>query len=140
MISLTTCYRSFVGRPSRKGGRERGQATVEFALVLPVLIAVLWLGVESVLLVRDQVLVTHAAREAARVAAVGGSPADASSAAAQRSGLSDQAGLVVNIANMGGLAEVTVTLDEAPRLPIIGRLVPNLSVSSTVAMRVESPG
>ena len=33
---------------------EGAQATVEFALVLPLLMALIWLGVESSLLLRDQ--------------------------------------------------------------------------------------
>ena len=49
---------------------ERGQATVEAALVLP-LVALLLLAVVQIgLLVRTELLVTHAAREAVRAAAV----------------------------------------------------------------------
>jgi TadE-like protein len=133
-----------VGRPSSSSGRrstrESAQATVEFALVLPVLVLVMWLGVESVLLVRDQILVTHAAREAARVAAVGGSTAEASRAAALRSGLSGDPALVVNVVANGDVVAATVRLQERTRLPILGRLVPSLDVSSSVTMRLEIPG
>lgn len=129
-----------MGRPSSPSSHESAQATVEFALVLPVLVLVMWLGVESVLLVRDQVLVTHAAREAARVAAVGGSAAEAASAAARRSGLSGEAALNVRVGVNGQVAEVTVRLEERARLPILGRLVPSLDVSASVAMRLETPG
>lgn len=129
-----------MGRRSSHRDRESAQATVEFALVLPVLVLVMWLGVESVLLVRDQVLVTHAAREAARVAAVGGSTGEASSAAALRSGLSGDTALTVSVLVNGEVVEVNVRLGERTRLPILGRLVPSLEVSSSVAMRVETPG
>lgn len=54
------------------GGRERGQATVELALVLPLLLVLVLLAVQVGLVVRDQVLLVHATREAARAAAVGG--------------------------------------------------------------------
>ena len=127
-------------RRSRHTTRESAQATVEFALVLPVLVLVMWLGVESVLLARDQVLVTHAAREAARVAAVGGSNDEARRAAATRSGLEGQVGFSVVVAVNAGVAEATVRLPERSRLPIIGQLVPRLEVSSFVAMRVETSG
>ena len=50
--------------------REGGQATVEVALLLPLLATMLLAVVQVGLVVRDQVLVTHAAREAARAAAV----------------------------------------------------------------------
>ncbi len=122
-----------------KGRPESAQATVEFALVLPLLVAVMWLGVESVLLGRDQTLVTHAAREAARAAAVGASYADVRGAAVSRSGLGDNAAVMdVSLNSAGGVAEVTVSLREASRLPLIGRLLPSLKISSTVAMRIES--
>src|SRR5918995_3019013 len=62
------------GRASRPGA---GQATVELALVLP-LVAVLLLSiVQAAVLARDQILVTHAAREAVRAAAVDPDPAAA---------------------------------------------------------------
>jgi Flp pilus assembly protein TadG len=117
---------------------EIGQSTVEFALVLPILVIVMWLGVESVLLVRDQTLVTHAAREAARVAAVGGSESEAQQAATTRSGLDRNLHVVINASN--GIAEVTVTLVEGNRLPLIGRIAPGLALHSVVAMRIETPG
>ena len=60
------------GRGGRAGA-DRGQSTVEFALVLPLVVMVLLLVVQVGLVVRDQVLVVHAAREAARAAAVGDS-------------------------------------------------------------------
>lgn len=50
---------------------DRGQATVEFALVLPVLLACLLLIVQVGRLVAIQSQVEAAAREGARVAAVG---------------------------------------------------------------------
>ncbi|MGA1052784.1 MAG: TadE family protein, partial [Ilumatobacteraceae bacterium] len=56
---------------------DRGQATVEFALVLPVA-ALLVLGIVQVVAVaRDQLTVEYAAREAARAAAVAADPAAA---------------------------------------------------------------
>src|SRR2546421_11436748 len=71
-------------------GRRRadgGQAAVELALVLP-LVALLLLGLVQVgLVVRNQVLVVHAAREAARQAAVDPSTAAARQAAVAGSGL-----------------------------------------------------
>jgi Flp pilus assembly protein TadG len=67
------------GSPHRGDG---GQAAVEFALVLPLLAALLLVLVQVGLLVRDQVLVIHAAREAVRQVAV----QDGAQAAAPGSG------------------------------------------------------
>ena len=51
-----------------RGRAQRGQAAAEVALVLP-LVALVLLGVlQAGLVLRDQVLVTHAAREGARAA------------------------------------------------------------------------
>ncbi len=50
-------------------GAESGQATVEFALVLPLALAVLVAALGALSEIRDRVLVVHAARAAARVAA-----------------------------------------------------------------------
>jgi Flp pilus assembly protein TadG len=59
------------GRGGDRPGRgDGGQSAVEFALVLPLLAALLLVLVQVGLLVRDQVLVIHAAREAVRQVAV----------------------------------------------------------------------
>ena len=62
---------------SRRGGAERGQATVEVALVLP-LLAILMLAIGQVMVVGvTEIQVTNAARAGARAAAVGESVIDA---------------------------------------------------------------
>jgi Flp pilus assembly protein TadG len=48
---------------------ESGQSTVEFALVLPLAVLVLSVALFGLLEIRDRILVVHAARAAARVAA-----------------------------------------------------------------------
>jgi hypothetical protein len=53
--------------------KDSGQATVEFALVLPMALLVISLGLYAVLDVRDRVLVVHSARSSARVLGSGGS-------------------------------------------------------------------
>ena len=56
--------------------RQRGQALVEFAMVLPVLILLVVGMMQFGLLFHEFLLVTHAAREGARVATLGGSDAE----------------------------------------------------------------
>jgi Flp pilus assembly protein TadG len=115
---------------------QRGQAAVELALALP-LVALLLLAVVQVgLVVRDQVLATHAAREAARAAAVG-SPADAPRAAALAgSGLRADR-LTVEV-RRGGLVRVAVRYRSPTDLPVVGALVPDLVLRANAAMRPES--
>lgn len=54
-------------RPAReKTGAERGAAAIEFALVLPLLIALLFGIVEFSLILYDKAMITNASREGAR--------------------------------------------------------------------------
>ena len=45
---------------------QRGQSTVELACILPIVVICLLLAVQAGLVVRDRVLVVHAARAAGR--------------------------------------------------------------------------
>ena len=53
-------------------GRERGQALAEFALAMPVLSMILFVGTELGIMLDDQVSVVNASRDGARVAALQG--------------------------------------------------------------------
>jgi Flp pilus assembly protein TadG len=117
---------------------ERGQATVEFALVLVALVSVVWALLSLCLLVRDQVLVTHASREAARTYAVTRSLDAATQAARDRSGLGSD--LVVTVEPQPeNLARITVSLGIGARIPIAGRVRPGLQLQSSLITYVE-PG
>jgi Flp pilus assembly protein TadG len=56
---------------------ERGSATIEFALVVPMVLLVLLAAVEVAVVARAQLEVVHAAREGAREAAASPDPAQA---------------------------------------------------------------
>lgn len=117
---------------------ETGQATVEFALVLLALVSVVWALLGLCLVVRDQVLVTHASREAARTYAVSRSVDAATLAARERSGLGNA--LMVTVEPQAdNLARITVSLGIASRIPIVGRLRPDLRLQSSLITYVE-PG
>ena len=58
----------------RRGGAEGGQATVEFAFLLPLVVFAALAVIQIGLVVRDQMDVVHAAREAARAASVDADP------------------------------------------------------------------
>jgi len=68
-------------RRHRGRDRERGQATVEFAFLLPLVILAVLAVIQVGLVVRDQLGVVHAAREAARAASVDPDPGRAVRAA-----------------------------------------------------------
>lgn len=68
-------------RPLRNRG-DRGSAAVEFALILPVFVLLVFGGIEFAYLYNQQVELTGAARSAARVMAISDSPNAAAAAAA----------------------------------------------------------
>ena len=120
---------------------EHGQATVELALCLPIVALVLAAVVQVGLLVGDQARLWHAAREAARAAAVDADPRSAAHAA-RRVGLDDVEVSVrpEPVSRVQG-RPVTVTLEYAPRerVPLLGRLLRRIELHATATMRIEQP-
>jgi hypothetical protein len=126
-------------RARASGGPERGQATVEVALALPVIALLLMVVVQVGLVVRAQVLVTHAAREGARAAAVDGAP-DAARHAVEASTPLDPHLLTVRVTGRDGAgSRVRVEVDYrlVTDLPLVGRLLPDLTLTGVTTMRVE---
>ena len=123
-------------RPRRRA--DAAQATVEFALVLPVLAMLLLLLGQVLLVAHDQLLVTHAAREAARAAAVAdGDAAAAARAAARRAGSLDDGSLTTSVARTGDRVTVTVSYGGTDSLPLLGPIVDDLVLRASVTMQVE---
>ncbi len=119
---------------------DSGQSTVEFALVLPVLMIFMLVAVQVGLLVRDYVMVVHAAREAARSAAVTVGPSGPT-LAAQRAAALDPTRLKVTVGQRGGVGSiVTVTVHfKAPtEVPLVGALLGDYEMMSVASMRVEN--
>lgn len=118
---------------------QRGQATVELALVLPVAV-LLALAVAQVAVVAvDSVLVHHAAREAARAAAVEPNVAIATEAAHGAAGL-DAARLDVSLSggrSRGEHLSVTARYTSATTVPLIGRMLGDVDLQASVTIRVE---
>ena len=124
----------------RVGAGDDGQAAVELALVLP-LLALLLLGMVQVgLVVRDQVLLTHAAREAAREAAVDPAPPGIRRAALSAGPLEPGRLSVAMVA--AGPEEVRIGVQlryaSATDLPLVGPLLPDVVIESRASMRKES--
>ena len=113
---------------------------MEVALILPVLATLLLTVVQVGLVVRDQILVTHAAREAVRMAAVDPAPAAARAAAVDGSGL-PSARLNVDVsgrAGPGSRVRVRIAYRTPTDVPLVGRLVGDLTLRSAASMRVEA--
>jgi Flp pilus assembly protein TadG len=120
---------------------ERGQATVELALCLPILAVVCAGLVETTMVAVDQVRVWHAAREAARVSAVDPDPAAARAAAAS-SGLGQPDVAVepeAGARSPGRATTVVVTYPYDARVPLLGALFERVVLRAEATMRIERP-
>ena len=127
--------------PSRKrgkgalGGRDGGQATVEFALLLPLVVMGALAIVQTALVARDQIAVVHAAREAARAASVDPNPARARAAAAQ---VLDGASTHLSARPaVGNQIRVEVSYKSRTDMPLVGALFPDPTLRADAVMRVE---
>lgn len=125
---------------SRAG--DRGQATVESAVVLPVIAVLMALIVQVGLVVRDHVLVVHAAREAVRAAAV--ATADERLDAARRGGAGagpldpDHLQVTQELLAGGDRLRVGVQYLSRTDLPIIGALLPDVELTADATMSLEN--
>ena len=120
-------------------GDDQGQAAVELALVLPLVAALALALLQVALVVRDQVLVVHAAREGARAAAVSDDSGAARGAALAGAGLAPHR-VVVEASGRGGAGSrvrVLVRYVSVTDLPLVGPLVGNIELSGSASMRVE---
>jgi Flp pilus assembly protein TadG len=124
-----------------RGAREEGQASVELALLLPLVLLLLLAILQVGLLARDAVLVSHASREGARAAATDLRPGAAAAAARRSAGLdADRMEVAVSGSRVpGGRVSVTVSYRAATDVPLIGRLLGEPTMRSSTTMRVEAP-
>jgi Flp pilus assembly protein TadG len=119
-------------RPARPAA---GQATVELALVLPLVVLLLLALVQTGLVVRDQVLTVHAAREAAREASVG---ADMRRVRAAATEVLDRARVEVGPrGRVGEPVEVRVRYRAETDVPLVGAVFPDVDLEARVVMRAE---
>lgn len=119
--------------------RNRGQAVVEFALTIPLLVLLLLAIVQLGLVVRDQILVVHAAREAARAGAVSADSGAARHAAVGSSGLNSKR-MRVEMSQRGPVGStltVTIHYSSPTEVPLIGALLPDVRLRAGTSMRVE---
>ncbi len=102
-----------------------------FALML---LAVVQVG----LLVRARVLVTHAAREAVRSAAVGVADGEVRAAALAAADL-DPRRLAVSVRRVNGRATVELRYAEPTDVPLVGPLVGDAVFEARATMHLEQP-
>ena len=115
---------------------EKCQATVELDLLLP-FFAVLFMAIIQVgLVVHARVLVTHAAREGARAAAVGATDEEVRQAVAVAGDLPVHR-LRVEVARVNGAATVSVYYVDPTAVPLVGAMLGDVELAATATMRLE---
>ena len=102
---------------------DRGQATVEVALVVPLLAALALCLVWVAMIGAHQIAIVDAGRAAVRVASVGGDDAACRVAAVTAAPGLDPARMDLRFTRSGGQVRVRVRYREAPPLAVLGRLV-----------------
>ena len=120
----------------RRRGGNGGQAAVELALALPLVAVLLLAVIQAALVVRDQLLTVHAAREGAREGAVDPSAGATREAVLARSGL-DSNRIRVDIERTSGRVTVTVRYRSPTDVPLIGRALPDVELAGRATMRSE---
>ena len=125
--------------PRRQQRGERGQSVVELALSLPFVVLLLLAVIQVGLVVRDQILTVHAAREAARVGAVDPDPDAPRRAAIGSSGLSERR-IRVEAGARGGpgsTLRVVVHYSSPTEVPLVGAFLPDVRLRAVAVIRVE---
>jgi Flp pilus assembly protein TadG len=114
---------------------DAGQTTAELAVVFPVVVLLALTLVQAALVLRDDLVLTDAAREGARAASL-----DADPARAQRAVSAILPGAILRSGPrpaVGGLVTVHVSYRSLTTLPLVGPLLPDPLLEARAAMRVE---
>lgn len=122
-------------------GSDGGQATVELALVLPLLAMMVLALLQVALVARDAVALAHATRAAARAAVVDPTETAVTSAAVGSVHL-DARRLAVDVTGPAGphrTVKVTVRYRSPTAVPIVGRLLGDVALADELIAMAEGP-
>ncbi len=117
---------------------DRGQATVEFALTIPILLMVLLGAVQVFVLLVDRLHLVHVTRDATRAASVSADPTSAVDRVIERAWPGREVSYRVN--DDGDLVSVRVEVVNSTDVPIIGRFLPDVHLSESLTMLADSFG
>ncbi len=115
---------------------DSGQAAVELALAMPVVVVLMLAVLQVAVAVRDELAVELAAREGARAAAVTTDMSGAADAAARRA---VDLPIEVSTSRRGEHVTVTVTYVDPTDLAIIGAFIGPIVHTASVTMMLEPP-
>jgi hypothetical protein len=123
---------------------QRGQAMVEMALILPILLLIIFGTIEFGRIYASDLMINNAAREGARAAALGAPDEDIIIIIKDRCNLLDPTKLVIDVSPValervsGNPVTIDVEYPVAINMPIISAITGDpVQVSAQVSMRVE---
>jgi len=143
---MLAILKRLTGRPRK---REDGQSLVEFALVIPIFLLVLFAIVDFGMAFHAWITVTNSAREGARIGAVRATSGEIEQRVRDTATSLEQANLSVGVTNAEGQpgesVEVDVSYDYSLMTPLAdllnmvsGGVIPaTLNLGSTADMRLE---
>jgi Flp pilus assembly protein TadG len=143
---MLAILKRLTGRPRE---REDGQSLVEFALVIPIFLLVLFAIVDFGMAFHAWITVTNSAREGARVGAVRATSGEIEQRVRDTATSLDQANLTVGVSNAEGQPGESVVVDVSydyslmtPLADLLnmvsgGTIPATLGLSSTADMRLE---
>lgn len=121
-----------------------GQAVVETAIVLPVLILLLAGIIDFGLLFNNYLIISNAAREGARLAAVGAEDSDIDTRISNLTSTLNQAEITVEVNPSEGLrrsgsdVQISISYNNELVTPIISSILPNpVRLNASATMRME---
>ncbi len=115
---------------------DRGQAAVEFALTVPILLIALVGAIQVFVVLVDRIHLVHVTRDATRAASVALDPRSAAEAVIDRS-LPARA-VSVSVEEHNDIVTVEVVLVNGTDVPIIGRFLPDVELRESLSMLAES--
>ena len=113
---------------------DRGQSTVEFALVLPLLAVVILGSLQITVILVRRVELVHVVRDAARAASVAADSQGAAERSVAGSSLPD---VQVDVRDVGTHLAVTGRLLVPTDVPLIGELLPDLTLDETLTIAID---
>ena len=119
---------------------DRGQATAELALLLPVLVMMVLAVVQIGLIARDYVVLQHGVGETARLAALNPDDQAVADAAVSAVPILDHTRLETSVRGgreTGDILTVELRYHLAAQVPLVGVLLEDVVVSAEASVRVE---
>lgn len=126
-------------RPWRTCG-SRGQSTVELACILPIVVLCILLAVQAGVVMRDRLLVVHAARAAGRAVIVDPTASAAATALRRQGPPVDHASVSLRGSPRAGEVVTVVVRMRATQVPIVGRVVASTVLEEHLAVLIEGSG